>query len=153
MARIQPTHAIPSDVSPRKESQFMDILLVRRMLENYTLSDSEAKALYEAWEKTPPGSRYLDSSIMGDKYVASLNKKRYIERRAEGFVLTEHGRKVIIEMVTNQPNAFDKKASPPSYSQIKSRAASLNKRAVLKRKKAYNLKEAKKDALRLTKHG
>jgi len=148
MTRIQPTHA----VAPTKEGQFMDILLVRRMIDNYMLSDSEAKVLYEAWANTPPGSKILDSKSIGDKYLSSLNKKRYIERKADGFVLTEEGRKVIIEMVTNQPNAFDRKASPPSYSQIKSKSASANKRA-MKRKKAYNLKEAKKDALRITKHG
>jgi hypothetical protein len=153
MTRIQPTHTIPSGVAPPKEGQFMDILLVRRMLENYTLSDSEARVLYEAWEKTPPGSKVLDAKSIGDKYLASLNKKKYIEHRVDGFVLTEEGRKVIIEMVTNQPNAFDKKASPPSYSQIKNKSASMKKRAILKRKKAYNLREAKKDALRITKHG
>ena len=152
MGRIQPTHAMPSDVATKK-SQFMDILLIRKIMDNFTLSDSEAKALYDSWKNTNPGSKYLDANAIGEKHLSSLNKKRFIERKAEGFVLTEEGRKVIIEMVTNQPNAFDKKAQPPAYSEIKNKCAGLKKRAVLKRRKAYNLKEAKLDAHRHTKHG
>jgi len=151
MPRIRPSHDMPSDVA--KEGQFMDILLLRNIMESFSLSDAEAKALYKGWEETPPGSKVLDAMAIGEKYLPALNKKKYIERKADGFVLTERGRKVIIEMVTNQPNAFEKEPERPSYSQIKKKSAGINKRALLKRKKAYNLKEAKQDAIRLTKQG
>lgn len=154
MAKIRPTHGMPSDVSMGRQSQFMDILLIRRLVEQHAISDSEAKALYEAWKQSPPGSKVLDANRLGEKYLSSLNRKKYISQNGDKFILTEQGRKVIIEMVTNQPNAFEKDPQPPSYSEIKKKASDVRKKAQRRgRKMSFNLKEARAHDLRITKQG
>ena len=94
-------------------------MIVLRPLRLNGLTDSEAQCLYSLWKGAPKGSK--EFSPAGDqKSILALKTKGYVAGGLGTLKITEKGRKVIIEMATNEPNAFDKQAQMPTYSEIKS---------------------------------
>jgi hypothetical protein len=125
-----------------KAAQFIDIILLKKFIEQNTLSDKEASSLYDAWCKIPPGSIEIPEGGIPQKELKSLHIKGYISDEQGKTILTERGRKVIVEFVTNQPNAFARKKDNPTYNEIKHKA-SKRSRLAFKNKVAFNLRREK----------
>ena len=106
------------------------------------ISDDEALALYNAWRDTPPGEDIVaDGSSMRTLVSKGFLKPRgRQEGTASKFALTQEGRMILVEMVTNLPNALTPDAEMPTYSKIKSRA---------KRARQTFLKKASYDGIRI----
>lgn len=94
-----------------------------RIIRPIPVSDEEASTLYNMWLKAPPGSNQI---VAGGKpeVLKSLQTKGYIRGSANAVEITDKGRAIIVEMVTNAPNALDGKPMP-TYRQIKLKADSM----------------------------
>jgi DNA-binding MarR family transcriptional regulator len=103
----------------------LDILFSREA----GLTDEEARALYAMWRNSPVGARHLAAlETANSKAVNALKTKGYVAGYGDTMVLTEKGKKVIVEMVTHEPNTFNKKANDVSYSGIKAKNAKSKSR-------------------------
>lgn len=108
-----------------KTSQFMfEIFLPREVFEQLSgLNDKEADVLYRLWKEAAPGSKKF-SSGSGDKdAIVGLKSKGYIAGHGDELEFTDKGKKIIREMVTAEPNSFDKNSQTKSYSKIKEKSA------------------------------
>jgi hypothetical protein len=134
------------DFNPKN---LLDYLFPNLATNGVILTDDEASALYRIWNDSPPGSFKFRTPMSVDKRsLTALKSKGYITGYGDALELTERGRKVLVEMVTNEPNAFEKK-SEISYSKIQSKKASMRpvqahvKRAAkneTEKKNVFNLK-------------
>jgi hypothetical protein len=116
--------------------------------EDYGLSDAEAGLLYRMWQSAPKGEKKLNATAADGRSLVLLKAKGYVEGGGLDAVLTEKGRKVIVEMATHEPNAFEKNGNEVSYNKIKAKRKSdaREKQAFVKRKaskqvKPFNLRE------------
>jgi hypothetical protein len=110
-----------------KEAQlFFEIIFPRGMIENYGISDAEANLLYSLWKEASPGTTKFKQGSDNTALVG-LKSKGYIINQGDGLEITDKGKKVIREMVTNEPNSFAKAKKPVSYSEIKARTASTKR--------------------------
>lgn len=104
-----------------------------KLIKPIPISDQEASTLYDMWAKSPPGHNKIEAN--GDEQIiSSLSSKGYIRAATEGIEITDKGRAIIVEMVTNAPNALGSKPMP-TYRQIKLKAdqqKSLTKRSIKK---------------------
>jgi len=109
---------MPSKVQ-RIDTQAYDIWVLRPMRSSsYGLTDEEANALYAMWKATPSGVKTLDP-VGDEKVIRALKSKGYLSVLGGPLELTEKGRKIIVEMVTHEPNALQKDSQMPAYSEIK----------------------------------
>jgi hypothetical protein len=131
-----------------KEAQsLLDLILPKLYVDGAILTDTEASTLYRLWNESPTGARVFKTpSNLDSKSIFALKSKGYIAGYGESLELTDKGKKVLVEMVTNEPNAFEKK-SDVSYSKIKAKHANMRprqafvKRASLENEvKPFNLK-------------
>lgn len=125
----------------QKESQFMfEIYFPREMMDGFGITDKEANFLYKLWKESSPGTKKFTSKKADNDVLIGLKSKGYVVG-GEEFEFTEKGQKIIVEMVTNEPNSFSKKSntsSTVSYSGIKSKQAAnrREKQAFTKKKHA-----------------
>jgi hypothetical protein len=120
------------------------------------LSDAEAKLLYSMWREAPPGARAFSLPSGADaRYATALKSKGYVVGFGDNLEITEKGRKVIVEIVTNEPNAFSKKASLAPYSQIRKKANGRPRQTHVKKASAedrpFNLRKRSVANMRMTK--
>lgn len=108
-----------------KEAQSLfDLIFPKQMRVQAGLSDDEASFLYNMWKTAPVGSTSFSVPPNADKkHVSALKVKGYLSGFGASTELTEKGKKVIVEMVTAEPNSFEKQAKDVSYSSIKSKSA------------------------------
>ena len=126
-----------------------DLMFTKKMRAEAGLTDTEAKFLYDMWKSSPEGATKfaIRPADLGRREVNALKTKGYIAGFGSGIELTERGKKVIVEMVTHEPNSFEKQAKEVSYSGIKNKSASrprqafLSKKASKKAGKAFNLRK------------
>lgn len=142
---------MPSKITKIREMEAANAEAGKMIIEA-ALSDAEATLLYSMWKNAPPGAKAFKVPAGADnKYATGLKSKGYIVGFGDGLEITDKGRKVIVEMVTNEPNAFSKKASVP-YSQLKKKASrpkqSLVKKASRESKPAFNLRKKSVENMR-----
>lgn len=141
----------PGPVAPEGEKiaqSLFDLLKPRLKTENSYLSDEEAGMLYAMWKDAPPGSNVFPLPAGADKrMVMALKSKGMLSGYGEALEITDKGRKVIIEMVTNERNAFEKKSETISYNAIKQKAKNKSRTGLRKHAgkrsetKPFNLRE------------
>jgi hypothetical protein len=116
----------------------------------FGLTDAEAKTLYDLWKNAPVGAKkFAINDDMDRSQITSLKTKGYLTGFGNGIELTSKGKKVIVEMVTHESNAFEKRASELSYSKIKANANRRPRQSLLRKKaskevkdKVFNLRKA-----------
>lgn len=87
------------------------------------ISDAEAKVLYEAWRSSPPGEDLSIANVHAKPLVSKgLLRKKSLQGSAQ-YSLTPEGRKILVEMVTNEPSRFCPDSNMPPYREIKAKAA------------------------------
>jgi hypothetical protein len=136
----------------RSEAQsLLDLIMPRLYIDATRLSDTEASTLYKLWNSSPTGARaFRVPEGIDSRTIFALKTKGYVSGFGDSLELTDKGRKILVEMVTNEPNALEKK-SEISYSKIQEKKAhqrprqSLVKRASAEVKK-YNLSRSRKNA-------
>ena len=108
-------------MSAKKKGQFiLDIILPKDFRPAKSLpTDEEAKALYSMWKTSPTGTgRFSLKDDDSRRFLNAWKVKGLVSGISDNLELTERGRKLIVEMVTNEPNAFSSSARIPSYSEI-----------------------------------
>lgn len=144
MPNIFPMHGFPQDAG---QGSHLNVFILRKFMDSVGgISDQEANSLYSAWKSTDPGSSKLKAGL-SESHVSSLRAKGYVTVQPDGVELTDKGRKIIIEMVTNAPNSFSKDAKDPSYTEIKRKQASRRPRETFVQKgkvAAFNLSKMRK---------
>jgi hypothetical protein len=123
-----------------KTSQFiLDIILPKtRRADPMQPTDDEAGALYSLWKNSPPGAASFSLPREQKHMLSAWKVKGLVDGMADQLRLTDRGRKLIIEMVTSEPNAFSK-GTTLSYGDIRSKKRSENERRLMTRK-AFNMK-------------
>ena len=118
-----------------KEAQsIFDILFPKALRMQASLSDTEANLLYRLWKNAPAGTNKFAVSEEADlKTMSALKGKGYLAGFGSSLEFTDKGKKIIVEMVTHQPNAFDKRATEVSYSSIKAKASTRPKQSLVKK--------------------
>lgn len=92
------------------------------------ITDDEANKLYTLWANSNTNK---DIVIADDKEVSSLSKKGFLSHKetldgsSSMYLITNDGKQIIVEMVTNIPNLLRKDATMPSYTKIKTKAKRL----------------------------
>ena len=130
---------------PKRKAQIMlDIILPKNIrLDSSSPSDVEASALYDMWRESPPGTNAFSVPKGMLRHINAWKTKGLVEGFSNSLALTDKGRKLINEMVTSEPNSFEKKASMPKYSTIKAHKRLINSRrlkAASKQAKPFNLR-------------
>lgn len=126
-----------------------DILFPKSLRIQVGLTDAEANTLYSLWKGSPAGATtFIAQAGMEGKSLNALKTKGYLAGFGDSLELTEKGKKIIVEMVTHEPNAFEKHAKDFSYSGIKAKSASskrprqsLLKKQASKEPKTFNLRK------------
>ena len=123
----------------------LDIILPKemKMHDPNNPSDREVEALYAMWKTSPPGANVFSVPVEHRGLINQWKAKGLVSGFSDSLSLTDKGKKVIIEMVTNEPNAFEKSAKAPSYSQVKAKKDSTGKTGVKRASKEghpYNRK-------------
>jgi hypothetical protein len=84
------------------------------------IADDEASLLYDIWKSAPPGSKvFAAPQGIDQRKVLALKAKGFIAGFGDRLELTERGRRIVVEMVTHEPNAFEVKQASMTYSEIK----------------------------------
>lgn len=117
----------------------LDIILPKEMMDPNSPSDREAEALYTMWKSSPPGVETFSVPMEHKGLINQWKSKGLVSGFSDSLSLTDKGKSVIIEMVTSEPNAFEKSAKAPSYSQVKAKKKSSGKTGI-KQAQAYNRK-------------
>jgi len=131
-------------VSAKKESQFiLDIILPKDFRPTRNMpTDDEAKALYAMWKTSPTGTGKFSLNDADKNFLSSWKIKGLVSGIANSVELTDKGKKLIVEMVTNEPNAFSS-SMPPSYSEVtKTKCAEKSGKSMSK--EAFNLNKERK---------
>jgi hypothetical protein len=117
-----------------------DFIFTKQLRADAGLTDPEANAIYTLWKNSPIGTTKFSSFSCGveNKILTALKTKGYLAGFGDNVELTEKGKKVIIEMATHEPNAFEKHAKQVQYSSILTKKASRRGRQTF-------LKHASKD--------
>ena len=141
-------------VSDTTSQSLFDFIFPKTMRNQAGLSDTEANALYTLWKNSPKGAtRFAATEGIDSHSLVALKTKGYLVGFGNSLELTEKGKKIIVEMATHEPNAFEKHAETLSYSGIKAttnkrpRQAFFNKQAgkendMLKKASKQTIKEA-----------
>ena len=126
-----------------------DLVFPKNMRLQAGLTDSEAQALYNLWKGSPIGTtKFAMGENIDKNQILALKTKGYLVGYGDNIQLTSKGKKVIVEMATHEPNAFEKHAGELTYSGIKSKAntrprqAFFKKQANKKQGKVFNLRKA-----------
>jgi len=128
-----------NDTPDSTAQSLFDLIFPKEMRTQAGLSDQEASVIYNMWKLSPVGSKQFAMPPETDrKLVSALKTKGYLAGFGTGIELTEKGIKVIVEMVTHEPNSLDKQAKELPYSIVK---AKVNKRPI----QALVKKQASKD--------
>lgn len=106
-----------------------DLIFPREMRIQAGLTDAEANALYTMWKNAPAGSTTFVPAESQGNIINALKTKGYVSNFGSTIELTDKGKKVIVEMVTHEPNAFEKNAQDVSYNQIKAKKNTRPKQA------------------------
>lgn len=96
--------------TPLHESQLLRIVIPMQQYDPMALTDAEADFLYAMWKGAAPGSKVFSSKGMDTGHIFRLKDKGYLQGPGQDVELTAKGKKLIIEMVTNEPNSFLKQA-------------------------------------------
>lgn len=134
-------------MADKKAQIMLDIILPKHIsLDPKAPSDTEAAALYKLWKGSPPGTESFRVPPGMIEHMSSWKIKGLVDGMSDGVVLTDKGRKLIIEMVTNEPNAFAKEAEAPRYSVVKAKksgpsARKMGKAASSSRAKPFNMRK------------
>lgn len=139
----------------KKESQSLfDLIFPKEMRIQAGLNDAEASFLYGLWKSAPAGSRQFAIPVTADrKHINALKTKGYLTGFGEAMELTEKGKKVIVEMVTHEPNALEKHAKEVSYTGIKSKSSAMRpktaffNKAASKNARTYNRRQKKAETV------
>lgn len=123
-----------------KLAQFMNRIMP--LLAYDVITDREARALFEMWKNAEPDSRRLSESGADASMLRALKAKGYVSGFGEAIELTEKGRTILVEMVTNEPSSFLRNSSIPPYSSIKARASQ-------RRPRQTHTKKASRDSFNL----
>jgi hypothetical protein len=113
---------------------------------SFSVDDKEASFLYGLWKESSPGTNKFKISNKDAGLISNLKKKGYISSSGDNLEFTDKAKKIIIEMVTNEPNALEKNSASLSYSKIKDKNASKKRssnQAFLKKK--ASIEESQKD--------
>ena len=124
----------------------LDIILPKEfnMRTNGGPNDKEANALYDLWKGSPSGCDSFEVPDNNRHYINSWKASGLVEGFSGSLNLTDKGKKLIIEMVTNQPNSFSKEAKAPKYSEVRAKKSMSNiKRASKEESKGFNLRRSK----------
>lgn len=128
---------MPEKIQPASAQSLFDIIFPKEARTNANLSDGEASFLYTLWKSAPTGATSFQVPPNADrKHVTALKTKGYLSGFGEGIELTDQGKKIIVEMVTHEPNSFEKHAQDVSYSGIKAKSANSRPRQAFLKKQA-----------------
>jgi hypothetical protein len=117
----------------KSEGQFMfEIFLPREMFDQLGLNDKEADVLYKMWKDSSPGSKKYSANNADSAAIVGLKTKGYVVGSGNELEFTEKGKKIIREMVTSEPNSFDKNSKSLSYSGIKNKSAKRQRQTFTK---------------------
>lgn len=88
------------------------------------VTDDEAATLYKIWASSPPGQDIVaEGSTVNNLVTKGLIKPRGLqEGSGSRYSLTQEGRIILIEMVTNLPSVLKVDKEIPKLSKIRSRA-------------------------------
>lgn len=125
-----------------KEAQvILDLIMPKLVMDHNMPTDKEASALYNLWKSSPEGTDVFSSK---DKdMVQSWKIKGLVDGMSSSLALTDKGRKLIMDMVTNEPNRFDKSAESPRYNKIKAAQKDKKRGGKTGTKTAFNLRRSK----------
>jgi len=131
-------------VREEREGGMFDFLIKRPTGRSPFLTDEEARVLYDLWKTSKLGDRRF---VPGRSEINSLKAKGYLSGAME-LELTPRGKKVIVEMVTNEPSVLEKSSEPPPYSKIKAAAKKRPRQSFLQKKgskeeRAFNLRNTR----------
>jgi len=112
-----------------------DLLFPREMRQQAGLTDAEAGVLYTMWKTAPRGTTSFASSGYDNNLLSGLKSKGYLAGMGGALELTDKGKKIIVEMVTHEPNAFEKKGKEVSYNQIRAKKSDRPRQAFKKASK------------------
>lgn len=136
---------MPSKVQPvhdKAAQSLFDLIFPKQQRLQAGLSDAEAGLIYQMWKSAPTGAQEFAVPAGADaKVVIALKEKGYLFGMGNGVELTDKGKKVIVEMVTHEPNAFLKQAKEVSYSMVKSKTCSRPIQSLVKKQKLASRKE------------
>lgn len=138
----------------KKKAQIMlDIILPKNIrMDRNSPTDNEAGALYSMWKSSPPNTQTFKVPDEYRRHINAWKSKGLVEGFSDSLFLTDKGKKLIIEMVTSEPNSFCKNASGPVYSQVKAQKEAIKnankiKGASKNKRESFNLKK-ERDARR-----
>lgn len=101
------------------------------------ITDEEATTLYKLWASSPPGQDIVaEGASVNNLITKGLLKPRSIQEGSR-YALTQEGRIILIEMVTNMPSFLKVDKELPKLSSIRSRA---------KRERQTFVKKAEREA-------
>lgn len=122
-----------------KESQYiLDIILPKNFRPSRNLpTNEEASVLFSLWKRCP-GDLVFALNENEKKFMNAWKAKGLVSGMSDSLQLTDKGKHIIVEMVTNEPNSFDKNATSKKYSDIVEAKKTHNEKLT---KKAFNLKE------------
>lgn len=138
---------------PKRKAQIMlDIILPKNIrMDSSSPSDVEASALYEMWKSSPPGTKEFMVPKTMVRHINAWKANGLVAGFSNSLSLTDKGKKLINEMVTSEPNSFDKRASKPKYSSVKARKRQINSRklkAASKQVRPFNLRRQRDEGNR-----
>lgn len=118
-----------------------DIVFPKSLRVQAGLTDAEANVIYNLWKGSPAGvTQFVLPEDVDRRLVNALKVKGYLAGISSGLELTERGKKVIVEMVTHEPNSFEKHANEISYNALKNKSASRPRQSLVKKQASRNKK-------------
>lgn len=130
-----------------KESQNFFQLFMNQFGDSLGLTDKEADALYSMWKTSSSNTTRYSSNALPKNMVLSLKTKGYIHGGLDQFELTEKGRKLIVEMATNESSILTSSHKSRTYSEIKQNKCARKRQTFTKKasieKDGFNYKNWK----------
>lgn len=118
----------------KAQQSLFDLIFPKQQRQQAGLSDDEAGLIYQMWKNAPTGAQsFVVPADADSRTVFALKEKGYLFGMGPGLELTDKGKKVIVEMVTHEPNAFLKQARDVQYSSIK--ASTRPRQSLVKKQK------------------
>ena len=137
---------IRPNAAPIDREHWMEMIVTTRPA---AIADDEATLLYNIWKASPPGSNvFAPPNGSDERKVMALKAKGFISGFGNRLEMTEKGRRIVVEMVTHEPNAFEVKQAMSSYSDIKKNGCKRPVQSLL-RKHAQAEDKAEKPAFNL----
>jgi hypothetical protein len=130
---------------PKDAQSLLDLIFPKYLRQSNSISDDEARMLYAMWYGSPVGTEKFASPAEADTgIIQSLKTKGFVCGYGAELAFTEKGKKIIVEMVTNEPNALEKTGEIP-YSKLKAKASHRPRQTFVTKHAAKDEEEPKKE--------